>query len=85
VSPLALAVLNYLQAEAGWPPLRPDSISRGLWQTGAGLTAEPIPAAAIEGALAELMAAGQVERVHSARLGPRYRVIAQCAEAEANA
>lgn len=73
MTPLAIAVLNYLKAEAGWPPLKPDSISRGLFCTGFGGTEDRIPAATIEGALSELMRAGVVEAVHSARLGARYR------------
>lgn len=75
MTPLAVAVLNYLKAEAGWPPLKSEGISRGLFCTGTGLTVDPIPATAIEGALSELMAAGQVEAVHSARLGARFRIM----------
>ncbi len=75
MTPLAGEILKVLQAEVAYPPLSAESLSRVLWVTGYGRTENPIPVAAIEGALSELMAAGKVERVHSIRLGPRYRAM----------
>ena len=71
MSPLAAEILKLLAVET----LSAESISRVLWVTGYGRTEDPIPATVIDGALHELMASGQVERVHSARLGPRYRAM----------
>ena len=41
------------------------------------LSAEPVPVTVSDGAVHELMAAGQMERIHSIRLGPRYRAMRQ--------
>lgn len=72
---LADAILRILDGERDFPPLSAESLSRVLFYTGHGQTVDPIPVTVIEGALSDLMAAGMVERVHSRRLGARFRIM----------
>jgi hypothetical protein len=75
MTPLAGACLELLEAEAGYPPLSAESLSRVLWVTGGSPAAHPATVQEIDEALEELLSAGKVERVWSRRLGPRYRAM----------
>jgi hypothetical protein len=75
VTPLAAACLALLSDEAGMPPLSAESLSRVLWCTGGGDAGRPYTVAELEVALEELLAAGQIERVTTRKIGPRYRAL----------
>ena len=75
MTPLAAAVLTLLESEREYPPLSVEKITFCLNVT--GQAGHDLTVADVESALAELMAAGQVERVHSARLGARYRAMVE--------
>ena len=75
MTPLATAVLSLLTDEAGMPPLSAGSITRVLWCTGSGEKGRPYTVAELEAALEELLAAGQIERVTTRKIGPRYRAL----------
>ena len=85
MTPLADEVLKILIAESAYPPLSAASLSRVLHVTGYSGRPEPVPVHELEGVLQDLMVAGQVERVYSARLGARYRVMPQPAAVVAEA
>jgi hypothetical protein len=73
VTPLAGALVQILESERDYPPMTTASLMKVLFAVGFG--DGRLEESIVQGALEECMAAGQVERVHSARLGPRYRVM----------
>ena len=76
---LAVELLRILTEEAGYPPMTPESLGRVLHAL--GWTPEP-STAEIVATLDGLLAAGRIERVYSARLGARYRVMPSPARPE---
>ena len=75
MTPLAGACLELLEAEAGYPPLSAESLSRVLWVTGGSPAAHPATVQEIDAACEELLSAGKVEAVYSRRLGRRWRAM----------
>jgi hypothetical protein len=73
VTPLALELLRILESERDYPPLSAASLVKVLHAVGYG--DRRLEESIVQGGLEELMAAGQVERLHSARLGARYRAM----------
>jgi hypothetical protein len=72
MTPLRDELHRILVDEAGYPPMAPGSLLRVLHAI--GYTPEP-SVMEIEAALDGLIRTGQIERVHSSRLGVRYRVL----------
>jgi len=73
VSDLRSAILQILESERAYPPLSVESLCRIFRAT--GYAGGPVEPGAVAAALGELLAAGQVERVHSLKMGPRYRAM----------
>jgi hypothetical protein len=74
LSPLAAEVLAILQAEVGHPPLSAESLVNVLNAVGFGTGRLPVPV--VEGALSELLQAGQLEVL--SRFGERrFRALRQ--------
>ncbi len=70
---LAASVLAVLEAEEGHRPLSAAQLARVLHVT--GHAGGPLTVHQTEAALEELLTVGRVERVHSMRLGARYRAM----------
>jgi hypothetical protein len=80
---LAAEVLRILESERGFQPLAPGSLVKILHAIGYG--DGRLEESIVQVALEEGMAAGQVERIYSARMGPRYRAMQRPAAVVAEA